>query len=62
MTLVERLADAHARSVTAYLRRQDLEQQRQAITLACGRTDQELLTLDGEIAVLTALIAEVPPG
>ena len=49
------LADAHARSVAAYLRRQQIEQARQNINQQAMATDQELIRLDGEIAALTAL-------
>ena len=56
------MADAQARSVKSYLRRQQLEQQRQQIVMACGQTDQELLKLDGEIDTLAALMAEADRG
>lgn len=58
MTLAERLADAHQRSVALYLRRQTLESQRQQIQLAAQQCEMELLKSDGEIAVLTALVTE----
>lgn len=57
MTLVERLADAHQRSVTLYLQRQLIEQKRQQIMMEAMQCDQQLVKLDGEIEVLTALVA-----
>lgn len=58
MTLVERLADAHTRAMRAYLQRQQLEAQRQQLQIAIVQCEQALLTTDGEIALLEALIAE----
>lgn len=58
MTLSERLHAAERRSVQGYLRRQQLEEQRIGITQACNQCDRDLFTLDGEVSVLTALVAE----
>lgn len=55
MDLSTVLLDIRTRSVAAYARRQQLEQQRQMLhqqTLAC---DQELIMLDGEERAITAL-------
>lgn len=49
------LDDAQARSVAAYLRRQQLEVQRQQVMLAAQQVDHELVLLDGELRALTAL-------
>ena len=59
MTLADRLADAHQRSVALYLRRQLIEAQRQQLQQQAQACDVQLVTLDGEITVLTALMAEV---
>lgn len=58
MTLAERLADANQRSVTLYLRRQQIELRRQELVTAGQQCDFGLVKIDGEIEVLTALIAE----
>ena len=58
MTLDERLTEAHRRSVSLYLRRQNLESQRQQIVQMAQSCDVELIKSDGEIAVLTELVAE----
>jgi hypothetical protein len=55
MTLAERLADAHQRSVALYLQRQQLEQQRQTVLQQIALCEQALLKSDGEIDVLTAI-------
>ncbi len=62
MTLTERLADAHQRSVALYLRRQDIETQRQQCVLMAQQCDRDLLQLDGEIGVLTVLVKETTGG
>jgi hypothetical protein len=54
-TFAAAIQDIHVRSVAAYLRRQNLEAERQSLqqrTIAC---DQELLQLDGELRAVTAL-------
>lgn len=58
MTLAERLADANKRSVSLYLQRTQIEQQRQQLTIKAALCDQGLLKLDGEIEVLEAVISE----
>ena len=58
MTLTERLAAAHQESVALYLRRQMLEQQRQQLAAQAAQIDQRLISLDGTIETLTALIAD----
>lgn len=65
MTLQERLADAHQRSVALYLKRNELEEQKAQLQnqgqylMNQGRAiDMDLVKLDGEIKVLTALIKE----
>lgn len=65
MTLIERLADANQRSVKLYLQRTQIEEQKQMLQ-AQGQQlvgqgmaiDRELLKLDGEIDLLTKMIAE----
>lgn len=61
-TLDERIADAQQRSVQLYLQRQEIEAQRQMVTQAATRCDQALIRLDGELAALTAIKAEVAGG
>lgn len=56
MNLKERLADAHQRSVSLYLRRSELESQRQQIAMDSMRCDQGLIKLDAEIELLTKLL------
>lgn len=58
MTLPERLQAAHQQSVAVYLRRQQIEAERVRWASDAQRCDQELLALDGEIRVLTALVRE----
>lgn len=58
MTVAERLADAHQRSVALYLRLQNLEAQRQQVTQAVGLCQQALLKSDGEIEALMAVIGD----
>lgn len=62
MTLQERLDRANQQSVSLYLRRQDIEGQRQQLSLQAQQCDVELMRLDGEIRVLSAAIAEQPTG
>lgn len=62
MTLIERLADAKARSVALYLQRAALEQQRQQIASQAAIADQGMLRIDGEIVLLEALIEESARG
>ena len=57
MTLADRLADAHQRSVALYLERQQVEAQRQQCQLRAQQIDLALVALDGEIAILTTLQA-----
>jgi hypothetical protein len=58
MTIQERLDAANQRSVALYLQRQKIEEARQQIAQQANAADRELLTLDGQIDLLTALIAE----
>jgi hypothetical protein len=65
MDLAERLADAKARSVKLYLRRQSLEEQKQQLQThgqqlmnQARATDVELLKVDGEIDVLELLVKD----
>lgn len=60
MTIQERLDSTQQRSVAAYLRRQQIEAQRQQLTQAAQQTDLELIRYDGEIDVLTALLKDAP--
>ena len=65
MTLAERLADANQRSVKLYLQRTQIEEQKQMLQ-AQGQQlvgqgmaiDRDLLKLDGEIDLLTKMLAE----
>lgn len=59
--MASKLSDAHQRSVSAYLRRQQIEAERQNLAQQAMATDQELVRLDGEIAALTALQATLTP-
>jgi len=58
MTLAERLVAAQTKSIALYLERQQLEAQRQQLLLRAQQVEFALLELDGEIRVLTALMAE----
>lgn len=58
MTLTERLADAHQRSVALYLRRQQIEAQRQQVAQQAALCDQALVKADGEIELLERMLAE----
>lgn len=60
MTLAERIADAHARSVALYLDRQQVEAVRQQAVLRAQQIDLELVKLDGEISLLERMTAETP--
>lgn len=62
MTLQDRLDSANRQSVSLYLQRTQLEQQRQQVVMQAAMTDQHLLRLDGEIAILETLIAEAQRG
>lgn len=55
MTIADRIAQAHQRSVALYLQRQQVEMQRQQLQQQAARIDQELLMLDGQIALLTTM-------
>jgi len=65
VTLAERLADANQRSVKLYLQRTQIEEQKQMLQ-AQGQQlvgqgmaiDRDLLKLDGEIDLLTKMLAE----
>lgn len=61
-TLQAKLDAANQRSVSAYLRRQQIQQQAQQVQQAAQQVDQELIALDGAIETLTVLIAEVADG
>jgi len=56
MDLDMAIADAHQRSVAAYLRRQQIEEQRVTLQRQAQACDLELVMLDGEIKALTALV------
>lgn len=58
MTTRERLLDAQTRAMQLYLRRQEVEGQRQTLQQQAQALDVALVRTDGEIAVLNALIAE----
>ncbi len=60
MTLADRLADAQQRSVKLYLQRSQIQEQAQQVRSAGVQLDMALVKLDGEIDLLTALIAEQP--
>jgi len=53
------IADAHQRSVAAYLRRQQIEEQRVHMQQRARDCDLELVSLDGEIKALTALLDKI---
>lgn len=55
-TLQKRLDAANQQSVKLYLRRQEAQQQAQAIQLSGMQIDAELLRLDGEIRVYESLM------
>ena len=56
MTLAERLTATHAKAARLYLRRQDIEVQRQQLTQQAQALDVALVKTDGEVAMLEALI------
>lgn len=58
LTLQERLTDAHQRAMRLYLRRQDVEAQKQQLAQQAQAIDVALVRTDGEIVVLESLIAE----
>jgi hypothetical protein len=58
VTLQERFDAAQARSIKLYLERQSTEAARQQIVLLAQQIDLALVELDGELKVLTTLIAE----
>lgn len=58
MTLQERLDKANQNSVALYLRRQEIEGQRQQLNLQAQQCEAELIRLDGDLRTLTALVAE----
>lgn len=51
------LAAAHARAVSLYLRRQDVQAQIQSWQQQAVQVDRELVRSDGEIAALEAVLA-----
>ena len=53
--LAAAIQDIQVRSVAAYLRRQQLEAQRQQLMQAIALCEQELLVTDGELKAVTAL-------
>jgi len=65
VTITERLADANQRSVKLYLQRTQIEEQKQMLQ-AQGQQlvgqgmaiDRDLLKLDGEIDLLTSMLAD----
>lgn len=62
MTVAERLSAAQQKSVSLYLHRQAIQGQIQQLQLVAQQTDLELVALDGEIRVLTALTQESAHG
>lgn len=66
MTASDALKIAHERSVQVYQRKVHLAQTAQQVQVESAECDAEFLRLDGEIRVLTALVAaapaEVPDG
>lgn len=62
MTLTERLAACHQSSVALYLRRQEVETQRQQLQRQATLIDQNLVELDGQISLLNELVAAEPKG
>lgn len=56
-SLQARLTETHAKAARLYLRRQEIEQQRQQIAHQATLCDQALVKTDGEIELLNALIA-----
>jgi hypothetical protein len=62
LTINERIAQAHQRSVALYLQRQRVEVQRQQLGHQAQQIDSELIALDGEIRVLNELAAEATRG
>lgn len=55
MDLAAAVQAVQVRSVKAYLRRQQLEAQRQQLVYAIQQSEQELVMLDGEERALLAL-------
>jgi len=55
MTIPERIADAQRRSVQAYLQRVRIQEQMGQAQAHAAALDRELLALDGEVRVLTAM-------
>ena len=63
MTLQERVTETQARASRLYLRRQEIETQRQALSQQGQAVDLALVRTDGELELLAQLIAaEVPSG
>lgn len=64
MTLQERLAAEHVTATRLYLRRQEVEAQRQALAQQAQQIDLALVRSDGVVELLQALIAaeKVPDG
>lgn len=58
MTLQERMQSEHAKAARLYLRRQELEQQRQMVNQQCASCDLDLAKSDGRIAMLEELSKE----
>lgn len=62
MTLEERLTECNARSASLYLKRQSIELEIQNAQIAKVKTEQAMMTLDGEIELLKKLIEENKNG
>jgi hypothetical protein len=60
MTLTERLTDAQAHATTLYLRRQEVESERQRLGHVAQQIDLSLVKSDGAIELLQQLIAAEP--
>lgn len=57
MTLQERVTETQAHAARLYLRRQEIETQRQHLTQQAHAVDIALVKLDGELELLERLIA-----
>ena len=57
-SLQAKLTETHAKAARLYLRRQELEQQRQAVAQQALLCEQAMLKTDGEVELLERLIAE----
>jgi hypothetical protein len=58
--IAAQLTKAKERSVAVYLRRQQIQADQYRLQQLAQQADQELVHLDGEIAVCERLLAEAP--